>query len=194
MQDNLQSDESIAKLNERWNKNVLVMGDFNDQPFDKSIMNHLHATPDIEAMQEWKYIFEFLNKDYYARERQNDKQNLQHAAYLYNCMWSLIPDGTNYNDRSMNSMNMLDQFIISRGLCYGKQNLIMDLDQVKIFKENVDNHYGYPITIREPDGRPMSFEWTRKDKNIKPIEIRKGREPKTGYSDHFPIQGIIKII
>ncbi|MFL6324289.1 MAG: hypothetical protein ACJ72C_05930, partial [Nitrososphaeraceae archaeon] len=36
MQDNLQSDESIAKLNERWNKNVLVMGDFNDQPFDKS--------------------------------------------------------------------------------------------------------------------------------------------------------------
>jgi hypothetical protein len=195
MQDNLQSDESIAKLNERWNKNVLVMGDFNDQPFDKSIMNHLHATPDIEAMQEWKYIFEFLNKDYYARERQNDKQNyLQHAAYLYNCMWSLIPDGTNYNDRSMNSMNMLDQFIISRGLYYGKQKLIMDLNEVKIFKENVDSHYGYPITIREPDGRPMSFEWTRKDKNIRPIEIRKGREPNTGYSDHFPIQGIIKIL
>jgi endonuclease/exonuclease/phosphatase family protein len=195
MQDNLQSDECIAKLNERWNKNVLVMGDFNDQPFDKSIMNHLHATPDMEAMKEWRYIFEFLNNDFYARERQNDKQNyLQQAAYLYNCMWSLIPDGTNYNDRSMNSMNMLDQFIISRGLYYGKQKLVMDLKQVKIFKENIDSHYGYPITIMEPDGRPMSFEWTRKDKGSKPMEIRKGREPNTGYSDHFPIQGVIKII
>jgi endonuclease/exonuclease/phosphatase family metal-dependent hydrolase len=52
MQDNLQSDECIAKLNERWNKNVLVMGDFNDQPFDKSIMDHPHATPNAEAMKE----------------------------------------------------------------------------------------------------------------------------------------------
>jgi hypothetical protein len=111
---NLQTDECIAKLNERWNKNGLVMGDFNDQPFDKSIMNHLHAIPNPEAMKEWRYIFEFLKKDFFARERQNDKVNyLQQSAYLYNCMWRLIPDGTNYNDRSMNSMNMLDQFIIS---------------------------------------------------------------------------------
>jgi Endonuclease/Exonuclease/phosphatase family len=195
MQDNLQSDESIAKLNERWNKNVLVMGDFNDQPFDKSIINHLHATPNAQAMKEWRYIFEFLNKDFYARERQNDKQNyLQYVTYLYNCMWGLIPDGTNYNERSMNSMNMLDQFIISRGLYYGKQGLVIDLNQVKIFKEKTDGPYGHPITINEPDGRPMSFEWARKDKHGKPVEIRKGREPNTGYSDHFPIEGVIKVI
>ena len=63
------------------------MGDLNDQPFDKSLMNALHATPDMEAMKEWRYIFEFLDKDFYARERQNDKQNyLQDAAYLYNRM------------------------------------------------------------------------------------------------------------
>jgi hypothetical protein len=194
MQDNLQSDECIVKLNERWNKNVLVMGDFNDQPFDKSIMNHLHATPNAQAMKEWKYIFEFLNKDFYARERQNDKQNyLQYPAYLYNCMWRLIPDGTNYNERSMNSMNILDQFIISRGLYYGKQKLVMDLNQVKIFKEKTNTIYGYPISINESDGRPMSFEWIRKDKYGRPMEIRKGREPNTGYSDHFPIQGVIKM-
>jgi hypothetical protein len=97
MQDNLQSNECIATLNERWNKNVLVMGDFNDQPFDKSIMNHLYVTPNAEAMKEWRCIFEFLNKDFYARERQNDKQKyLQYPPYLYNCMWKLIPDGTNY--------------------------------------------------------------------------------------------------
>jgi hypothetical protein len=193
MQDNLQSDECIAKLDERWNKNVLIMGDFNDQPFDKSIMNHLYATPNAQAMKEWRYIFEFLSKDFYARERQNDKQNyLQYAAYLYNCMWKLIPDGTNYNERSVNSMTMLDQFIISRGLYYGKQKLMMDLNQVNIFKEDTAGRCEHPITIKEPDGRPMSFEWMRKDKYGRPVEIRKGREPNTGYSDHFPIQGVIK--
>ena len=192
MQDNLQFDECIAKLDERWNKNVLIMGDFNDQPFDKSIMNHLYATPNAQAMKEWKYIFEFLSRDFYARERQNDKQNyLQYAAYLYNCMWKLIPDGTNYNERSVNSVTMLDQFIISRGLYYGKQKLRMDLNQVNIFKET-GALCEYPITIKEPDGRPMSFEWARKDKYGRPVEIRKGREPNTGYSDHFPIQGVIK--
>lgn len=195
MQDNLQTDECIAKLNERWNKNVLVMGDFNDQPFDKSIMNHLHAIPNPEAMKEWRYIFEFLKKDFFARERQNDKVNyLQQSAYLYNCMWRLIPDGTNYNDRSMNSMNMLDQFIISRGLYYGKQKLVMDLNQVKIFKEKTNGPYGHFVTVKEPDGRPMSFEWTRKDKYDRLVEIRQGREPNTGYSDHFPIQGVIKTV
>jgi hypothetical protein len=192
MQDNLQSDECIVKLDERWNKNVLIMGDFNDQPFDKSIMNHLYATPNAQAMKEWRYIFEFLSKDFYARDRQSDKQNyLQYAAYLYNCMWKLIPDGTNYNERSVNSMTMLDQFIISRGLYYGKQNLNMDLNQVNIFKET-GALCEQPITIKEADGRPMSFEWARKDKYGRLVEIRKGREPNTGYSDHFPIQGVIK--
>jgi hypothetical protein len=168
------------------------MGDFNDQPFDKSIMNHLYATPNAQAMKEWRYIFEFLSKDFYARDRQNDKQNyLQYAAYLYNCMWKLIPDGTNYNERSVDSMTMLDQFIISRGLYYGKQKLRMHLNQVNIFKET-GALCEQPITIKEPDGRPMSFEWARKDKYDRLVEIRKGRELDTGYSDHFPIRGVIK--
>jgi hypothetical protein len=108
-------------------------------------------------------------------------------------MWKLIPDGTNYNDRSMNSMNMLDQFIVSRGLYYGKQKLRMDLDRVQIFKETYDP-FDRPITIKEPDGRPMSFEWMRKYKYGKPVEIRKDREPNTGYSDHFPILRVLETI
>ena len=40
----------------------------------------------------------------------------------------------------------------------------------------------------------MSFEWARKDKYGRPVEIRKGREANTGYSDHFPIQGVIEVI
>jgi hypothetical protein len=40
----------------------------------------------------------------------------------------------------------------------------------------------------------MSFEWMRKDKYGEPVEIRKDREPNTGYSDHFPILGVIETI
>jgi hypothetical protein len=196
MPENLQTDESIAKLNHRWNKNIVIMGDFNDQPFDKSIVNHLRAIPNPEPLKEWRYIFEFLKKDFMTRERMSDKENyLQQASYLYNCMWRLIPDGTNYNDKLMNPMNLLDQFIISRGLYHGENKLIMDLNEIKIFKEIDRAPYGHNIiTIKEPDGRPMSFEWIKKDKHDKSIEIRRGREPNTGYSDHFPIQAMIKTI
>jgi len=108
-------------------------------------------------------------------------------------MWPLIPDGTNFNDRSMTPMNLLDQFIVSRGLYYGKQKLIIDLNHIRIFKETPSGPYG-PMTMKELDGRPMSFEWIKKDKNGKPVEIRKGREPNTGFSDHFPIQGVVKMV
>ena len=196
MPDNLQTDECITKLNHRWNKNIIIMGDFNDQPFDKSLIGHLRAIPDPEPMREWRYIFEFLKKDFMTRERLSDKENyLQQAAYLYNCMWRLIPDGTNYNDKLMNPMNLLDQFIISRGLYHGENKLIMNLNEVKIFKETTSAPYGHNnMTIKEPDGRPMSFEWIKKDKHGKPLEIRRGREPNSGYSDHFPIQAIIKTV
>jgi hypothetical protein len=39
----------------------------------------------------------------------------------------------------------------------------------------------------------MSFEWMRKDKYGKPVEIRKDREPNTG-SDHFPILGVLETV
>jgi hypothetical protein len=64
----------------------------------------------------------------------------------------------------------------------------MDLNQISIFKEETAAPYEHHITIKEPERRPMSFEWIRKDKYGRPVEIRKGREPNTGYSDHFPIQ------
>src|SRR5918995_1286762 len=59
MPDNLKEDEeSLAKLNQKWNKNVLVMGDLNDNPFDRSILNYLRATPDKNRLIQWKEIFD----------------------------------------------------------------------------------------------------------------------------------------
>ena len=34
------------------------MGDFNDNPFDRSILNYLRATPDKRKLMNWGEIFE----------------------------------------------------------------------------------------------------------------------------------------
>jgi len=70
----------------------------------------------------------------------------------------------------------------------------MDLNHIKIDKETTNDPYGHPMTMKELDGRPMSFEWIKKDKSGKPVEIRKGRDPNSGFSDHFPIQGVVKMV
>jgi hypothetical protein len=103
-------------------------------------------------------------------------------------MWRLIPDGTNYNGKLMNPANLL----FPRAY-HAENKLSMDHDSVKIFKERSGAPYGQEfLWMEEPDGLPMSFEWIRNDKHGVPIEIRSGREPSTGYSNHFPIEALIK--
>ena len=50
------------------------------------------------------------------------------------------------------------------------------------------------ITIKKPDGRSMSFELIKKDKHKKFIEIRRGREPNTGYGEPLPNSNDNKIV
>ena len=44
-------DTAATKQNiaSRWNRNVLIMGDFNDEPYDRSILAYLHATKDLDV-------------------------------------------------------------------------------------------------------------------------------------------------
>jgi hypothetical protein len=198
MPNNLKDDEeSLAKLNQRWNRNVLVMGDLNDNPFDRSILNYLRATPDKNRLIEWKEIFEHPN----LKKYQTDKHNyLYQPAFLYNCMWKLIPDGTIFFE---GGLDLFDQFIISRGLLNGDQGLKMDLNEIKIDKstkmanhilagnfEPTDQNKIHPIFKESP----MSFEYIKKKANGEPEKFPAGREPLTGFSDHFPIQSVINIL
>lgn len=44
--DNIRNNEEvIEKINQKWGRNVLVMGDLNDSPYDRSILSYLHAIP-----------------------------------------------------------------------------------------------------------------------------------------------------
>jgi hypothetical protein len=181
---------------------VLVTGDLNDNPYDRSVLNYLHATSDKNRLIDWKEIFEHPSLKRGYMKDQSDKHNyLSQYAYLYNCMWHLIPDGTIFYDEGF---DLFDQFIISKGLFYGEQGLKMDLDEVKIDKSTkMANHIAASMFSPIEKNKihpvykesPMRFEYTKKKPESGQFEsVSPGREPFTGFSDHFPIQSIINIL
>jgi hypothetical protein len=112
-------------------------------------------------------------------------------------MWNL--SGFSYYHWRNNSTNLFDQFIISRGLLLGVQKLKMNLENVRVFNEglsigeNLSNDYFVP---KDPEkyhpaqrGIPMTFEYLRNNGRIP-----KHRKPNTGFSDHFPIHGTVKVL
>lgn len=160
---------SLASLNSRWNRNILVMGDFNDEPFDRSILEFLRASKGIDHLEEPVKLSSGRLRSYksYAGKR----------AYLFNCMWSQLSradHGTHYYSGSTNTMSLLDQFMISRGLYFGLQGL-----QVRFLEDGVPDARIYkPEVMTTRKGRPRSFD----------------RKTHRGYSDHFPIEMILDVM
>ena len=154
--------ETLKRLNDRWNRNILLMGDFNDEPFSRSILEVLRASNGVDHLEERVEGTQGLPPSY--------KRYARRQSYMFNCMWPLLarPDaGTHFYSQGTNTMSVLDQFLISRGLFYGENGLTLkrrtsgDFD-VRIFT---------PEEMTTPKGRPRAFDRDRCD----------------GYSDHFPI-------
>lgn len=155
---------TLAELNRVWNRNVLLMGDFNDEPFNRSVLNYLQASKDLDHVEE-----EIKGSGGRAPEV---RPYLGKNAYLFNAMWPqfAVPDrGTFYYSGATNSMNLLDQFMVSRGLYFGAQGLQFDPASVAIFNQP---------PVASTRGRPIAFD----------------RKKLTGYSDHFPITSRIRVI
>ena len=123
---------------------IVAMGDFNDEPFDRSLTDYALGT----------------------RQRQR-VLNARTAPRFYNLMWPLLGQrrGTLFFD---NAANLLDQFLVSRGMLPRDAPLTADEDGVRIeaFPEMVSRG-DFPQPIRF--GRPTS-----------------GLN-EDGFSDHFPI-------
>ncbi|MDQ4074185.1 MAG: hypothetical protein M3162_07785 [Thermoproteota archaeon] len=201
MPNNIRTDPlSLSRLDRYWNKNVLLMGDFNDSPYDKSVLHYLKATPDRNKLMNWKEIFEHPSLKRWPSNQQTDKHNyLFYQSFLYNCMWQLIPDGTIFYD---GGLDLFDQFIVSRGLLHGEQGLQMNMAEVKINKSTkminhipehkfdpLDKTKVYPIYKESP----MRFEYRKIKPNGELEDLFPGREDLTGFSDHFPIESVIEI-
>lgn len=163
--------QSLIDLNARWNRNVLLMGDFNDEPFNRSMLTYLQASNGTDKLEE--PIRKFGGTNLPAAEGY-----LRRQAFLFNCMWPVLgrPDeGTYYYSDSTNTMNLLDQFVISRGLFYGSAGLRLDPQSVEIFRHS--------LISTGVKGRPKAFEFSKN-----------GQVVVSGYSDHFPILSRLTVL
>lgn len=108
---------------------VLAMGDFNDEPFSRSLV------------------------EYALSERIRAKVTKARSPKFLNLMWPLLGKGigTHYFD---DYPNMLDQFLASKGLLTGNSNFKVLPDTVEVvrFPEMVSNG-DYPAPIRYGRGK-----------------------------------------
>ncbi|APZ93084.1 hypothetical protein [Fuerstiella marisgermanici] len=158
---------SLLALNAAWNQNVLLMGDFNDEPWDRSIADVLGAVYSRDLLEDpLRFTGDTLPsfKSYQSR-----------TARLFNPMWSLLtqPDtGTRQGHGANAKMELVDQFLLSRGLYLGLNGL-----QLETSDDGIPD-----VQIYRPDEL-----CTRK---LRPQEFRP--ELRAGYSDHFPITTTIR--
>ncbi len=166
------SAQTLQAINTRFDANVLLMGDFNDEPYSRSVVDYLLAAKDLDHIEE---IFKKAAPS--ARPpRQHTptvRDYLERKAYLFNCMWpqaALSDHGSLHFGQGVNTFNLLDQFMISRGLLLGNSGLKMLLDTVRVFEA--------PPMASAKKKRPVAFD----------------KKTKKGYSDHFPIEAQIEVL
>lgn len=164
----------------RWSRNVLIMGDLNDDPFNTSVMKELMAANSEDAIEQEITV----PKDDRDEEepgtgkiRKSDvAKYLGKQANLYNMSWGPLGvpgEGTIFfGDDSGRNKQMFDQIIISRGLYFGLQGLQMTPEEFEIIApQTMWTQSGADSELARHMVRPKKFN----KKNAK------------GYSDHFPV-------
>lgn len=117
---------------------IVVMGDFNDEPFDRSIKDYARSTRELARVQ--------------------DARSLR----LYNLMWKEMGLGkaSHYYSKFP---NMLDQFMVSKSITTGNDSFSVDIDSIKILDWNeLKDDDGFPKRF----GRPTPSEFN--DPNYDP--------------------------
>jgi predicted extracellular nuclease len=125
------SGETLAYFNQRIQEvhgedtSVLIMGDFNDEPFNRSITEHALGTAD---------------KDKVTRSRT--------APRLYNLMWSFAAkaQGTFYFD----GFNLLDQIMVSKGILTSEGKFGIDPNSAQILNFDEIMKNGKPRKFGRP--------------------------------------------
>ncbi|MEA3317140.1 MAG: endonuclease, partial [Bacteroidota bacterium] len=114
-----ESVDSLFKISAK--TNIVIMGDLNDEPHNKSIVETLNASSKIESV----YDDELYNLSGYIQENNNA------ASHKYQGVWG-----------------MLDQCIVSGYLLNSNNSVKTSTEDIHVFKndfllEKDDSHYGY---------------------------------------------------
>lgn len=163
----LRAASDIQTVRDRWERRVLVVGDFNDEPGDRSVVEHLQASNDLDrVIGPTNDIdgFEDETADYRAQD-----------VFVFNASWkfaggrmtgTFFLDGTTQGGKATNRYQVLDQMVASRGLVSGA-GVALDLNSVDIF--------------RDPIVATSSFRPRRYDKST-----------RKGTSDHLPVTAVLR--
>lgn len=158
----LRQANDLAAIQRKWETKVMIVGDFNDEPGDRSVVDHLKASHDLDRV-----VGKTNDLDGFEKETA-DYRGLD--VFLFNPMWKFLPlpnvgtfflDSLGNGERLTNRYAVLDQIVVSRGLLNGS-GLNLDLDSVAIFRDSI---------VATGSGRPRPFD----------------RKTRKGTSDHLPI-------
>lgn len=145
---------------------VLVMGDFNDEPFSRSITDYALSTPNIRLLRGAK-------RDH----------NGVYTPYLLNLLWNDMTDGKGtylYNGR----WSVLDQILVNRAIALNKGFTVLSA-----------GIYDHPDLITKGlNPAPMAFGAPSKAGRDRRGLLREsiGKFWPKGYSDHLPVVVLLK--
>ena len=153
-------------LLDRWNIPFIIMGDFNDEPYDDSVREGLESSRDLRlVLNKAKLTGECLKKP---------EGYLASKFVLYNPCWSLrFADtleigGTYYNSPEWKTY---DQLIVSHGLLIENSPVKLVQESVQIPRLSKFDMNSETVSMMTEAGFPKEFD------PLKP----------TGVSDHFPL-------
>lgn len=109
---------------------IISMGDFNDEPFNRSMQEYLLGTRDPGRVR------------------------FSRSGHMLNLMWPIMfgDDPGTYLYGS--SWNMLDQFLVSQGMVRGPSPVRVDRTSVEIFRPNVmTGSSGRPVRFSRPSAK-----------------------------------------
>jgi predicted extracellular nuclease len=118
---------------------ILVMGDFNDEPFNRSITEYAKSTVSADRVL-----------------------NARSVPWLYNLMWEAIGSraGTFYYS---DAFNVLDQFMVSRGMLIDNAKLKVQQGSIRIevfpemSKNGIPRKFGRPAEALDQNGYSDHF-------------------------------------
>ncbi|CAM1333401.1 endonuclease/exonuclease/phosphatase family protein [Tenacibaculum aestuariivivum] len=128
---------------------IIVMGDFNDEPFDRSLTEYALSTNNLEKVKAGR------------------------NPYLYNLMWELAGNRLGTYVYGSNS-SILDQILVSKGLLFSNSNIQIGSETAKIevFKGMLKGKYKVPVRFKVSDKKyntngfsdhlPISIKLTEK--------------------------------
>lgn len=158
----LRSQNTIGPVKAKWETPVLLLGDFNDEPFDIAVIDHLQASSELDRVTgPTNEIKGFVKET--ADYRGDD-------TFLYNASWRFLQaenlgtffiTSTAAGEVFPNRYQVLDQLVCSRGLLK-QAGLRLDLSSVDIYRAP---------SVATPAGRPRPFN----------------RSTLKGTSDHLPV-------